>query len=377
MQDIKRSKSKLPFFIFLFMLLGVILRVGLIFFQTPSVDMQEVENVYNEDQHYQYFYQNLSTKDQSTYQRIYYAIREHIDKIPLEDTDIENIKKLYINVLDDHPEFYYANGQFQYIKERNVIDIIPEYDYSTEQINNYQQQIKEHTQVFIEKASKGSEYEKAKMVYEYVVENVEYKENSKIDQNIISSLIEGKSVCAGYARAYQYLAHQLGVQATYITGVAQETIQATNKGEGHAWVMIKMDDDYYYCDPTWGDVVEDEMKHTCYGYFLMNSDDMLACYKPDGQYEQTKQDQLNYFKNSRLYMNDYDETILNRAVRQGKSDKTRVAEIKCGNKHVFNQVKTKLESAYLGYRILSNNGCWNDDSRYYCNEELKLIELYY
>ena len=377
MQDIKQSKSKLPFIIFLFMVLGVVLRVVSVFFQTPSVDMEEVERVYNEDQHYQYFYQDLSTEDQNTYQRIYYAVREHIEKIPLEDTNIENIKKLYVNVLDDHPEFYYVNGQFQYIKERDIIHIIPEYDYSMEQVNSYEQQITEHTKAFLDKASNASEYEKAKMIYEYIVENVEYQENSKIDQNIISSLIEGKSVCAGYARAYQYLANQLGLEATYITGVAQETIQTTNKGEGHAWVMIKMNDDYYYCDPTWGDVIEDGMKHTCYGYFMMNSDDMLACYKPDGQYEETTQDQLNYFKNEKTYMDSYDESVLNRAVQQGKRNQTRVAEIKCGNQRVFNQVKSKLESAYLGYRILSNNGCWKDDSSYSWNEELKLIELYY
>ena len=44
---------------------------------------------------------------------------------------------------------------------------------------------------------------------------------------------------------------------------------------------------------------------------------MLKCYEPDGKYEKTNRDELDYFKDNSIYMTTYDKKVLYRAVRLG------------------------------------------------------------
>ena len=65
-----------------------------------------------------------------------------------------------------------------------------------------------------------------------------------MNQSAYSALVLGKTVCAGYARAYQYLLQKLGIPCYYCTGYA---------GENHAWNIVKLEDTYYNVDVTWSD----------------------------------------------------------------------------------------------------------------------------
>lgn len=73
---------------------------------------------------------------------------------------------------------------------------------------------------------------------------VTYDLTADMNQSAYSALVNGKSVCAGYARAYQYLLQQLGIPCYYCTGYS---------GGDHAWNIVKLDDGYYNVDVTWDD----------------------------------------------------------------------------------------------------------------------------
>ena len=68
--------------------------------------------------------------------------------------------------------------------------------------------------------------------------------NAPMNQSAYSALVNGRTVCAGYARAFQYLMQRLGIPCYYCTGYA---------GEDHAWNIIKLGEDYYNVDVTWDD----------------------------------------------------------------------------------------------------------------------------
>ena len=65
-----------------------------------------------------------------------------------------------------------------------------------------------------------------------------------MNQTAYSALVNRQTVCAGYARAFQYLLQQLGIPCYYCTGYA---------GESHAWNIVSLDDGYYNVDVTWDD----------------------------------------------------------------------------------------------------------------------------
>lgn len=378
MKDYKKTKGHFGWFILIGLMIGLGMSVWQFFIPSTKVDEKAIQAHINQDSNYKYFYEKLTDPNKSTYQRIYYALSENLKDIVIEETDIEIVQDIFTSVIYDHPELYYVNSQFEYRKNPNSIEFMPQYDYNKDEIEKLNQQIKNKTDIIISKARKETSRSKqARYVYDYLVENVEYQENKKTDQNILSSLLEEKSVCAGYARAYQYLLNELGIKSAYIVGTAKESNSQTLRGDRHAWVMVYIDKDYYYCDPTWGDIVEKEVAHTCHAYFMMSSDEMLKLYDPEDSYEKTKGNKSYYFQDEGSYLEKYDEKVMSKAIRIGLDNKSRVAEIKCANENVYERVKRDMKSSYLGYRLLTQNGCWSDDTTYACIDELKLIEIYY
>ena len=90
----------------------------------------------------------------------------------------------------------------------------------------------------------GSVAEKETYVHDALMQLVEYDLDAPMNQSAYSALVGGRSVCAGYARAFQYLMQLLDIPCYYCTGFA---------GEDHAWNIVKIDDVYHNVDVTWDD----------------------------------------------------------------------------------------------------------------------------
>jgi hypothetical protein len=92
------------------------------------------------------------------------------------------------------------------------------------------------------------EYEKVRKIYDYIVNNVRYDYDHLSDSSYLlqytayAALIQGKSVCQGYAMLFYLMTHEVGIQSRIITGIA-------NGGE-HAWNIVKIGSQYYCVDAT-------------------------------------------------------------------------------------------------------------------------------
>ena len=87
-------------------------------------------------------------------------------------------------------------------------------------------------------------YEKEKAVHDALLERISYNMGAGMNQSAYSALVNGQTVCAGYARAFQYLLQELEIPCYYCTGFA---------GESHAWNIVMLDDGFYNVDTTWDD----------------------------------------------------------------------------------------------------------------------------
>ena len=106
----------------------------------------------------------------------------------------------------------------------------------------------------IVKNKKGTTYENIKMVHNYLVENIEYdttisKENI---YNIYGALVNGQSVCEGYAKSFKYLMDALNIPCSLVIG---KGINQEGNTENHAWSYVQIEGKWYAIDVTWDDPV--------------------------------------------------------------------------------------------------------------------------
>ena len=129
-------------------------------------------------------------------------------------------------------------------------------------------------------------YEQVKAVYTYVIDNTEYME-SEHDQNIAGVFWKKQAVCAGYARAVQYLLERLGIPCIYVEG------NTIGSSEGHAWNIVQIGGQYYYVDATNGDQPEflegdavqlAEHKTTLYDYLCPFPEEYEMTYTPSEEF---------------------------------------------------------------------------------------------
>lgn len=133
----------------------------------------------------------------------------------------------------------------------------------------------------------GDDYQNIKMVHDYLVNNIEYDTSisEKNIYNVYGALVEGKSVCEGYARAFKYLLDGLEIESTMVIG---KGTNSNGESENHAWNYVKLDSSWYAVDCTWDDPVivgggflSNSSK---YRYFLKGEDEISKDHIPLGTF---------------------------------------------------------------------------------------------
>ena len=100
----------------------------------------------------------------------------------------------------------------------------------------------------------------------------------KIDylRTICGVFLNGKAVCEGYARAMQYLLQKCGIECAEIVGHVVD--DKGEKGEAHAWNLLKIDGDYYHLDATWDNgsntVQTVKSNDVGFSYFCVTTDEI-------------------------------------------------------------------------------------------------------
>ena len=92
----------------------------------------------------------------------------------------------------------------------------------------------------------GTDLEKVTGVYHYLIDTIEYDDTLE-HGDVYDALLDGNSVCMGYASAFQMIMEKLGVESYLCTG------DDLDDGQGHAWNAVRIGDEIYYVDATFGD----------------------------------------------------------------------------------------------------------------------------
>ena len=201
---------------------------------------------YSFDTNYYPYYAMLNKDEKEVYKQVYANIIEVKTKIvPIKKISTNSLTTIIESVYNDHPELFFVDNSYsyKYTKDDRCAQIILKYNSTVNNLDSSINTFNDKVNYIISKAnSYSSNYEKEKYVHDYLINNVSYNENASLNQTAYSALVNGQTVCAGYARAFQYIMTKLGIPTYYCVGYSQN--------QNHAWNIIRLDDGYYNVDVT-------------------------------------------------------------------------------------------------------------------------------
>ena len=332
---------------------------------TAELDDNQIQDLILTQQGF-YAFDNMDQSLHYLYGEILYILTHLQQDVLLSSVDKSDIEYAFQCVLIDHPEIYYVDGYTYttYSQDDEIVKIhfSGNYTKTKEEILTLNQQLEAAVMNCISGiAREADDYLKVKYCYEYLANHTVYNLEAVENQNLLSVLLYGESVCQGYAKAMQYLLWRMGVFNTLVVGTV-------DGGVGHAWNMVRMNGNYYYVDSTWGDAyyVFDQSQESedsrsldsiNYDYLGVTTDMLKKTHTIDNPvvlpYCVATDD--NYYVREGAYFLSYDTNqlavIFQRAYEQGKN----LVTLKCQNADVFQQMFQGLIVNQEVFGYLQNN----------------------
>lgn len=249
-----------------------------------------------------------SIKDESV--RVMYGqIEEYADSATEEIFAVDgelSYRQLYEGIYaykEDHPEVFWLTNscKFYYEDGSTYISLNFLMDYQT-RLNAQSELDAKVSEIVANAPTDATQFELELYAHDYIIDNCEYDfeaaESDEIEDNASSAygaLIEGKAICEGYARAFQLLCNELGVECVNIFG--------TDDDNNHMWNGVQIEGDWYQVDVTWDDT-EDEQKNIAqYLYFNLDDEKMYQDHQASELYENISDEEYeNTTANCNLYV---------------------------------------------------------------------------
>ncbi len=268
----------------------------------------------------EYYYSMLTSDLKKVYRNIFDAIVEFYPKASFDTTPIPDVEHVLKCITYDHPELYYL-AYCNIMMSTTFVELA--YLFTKEETAAMQERMDPEIQQYLACVTDSmSAYDAALRLQTKMVELVDYddvaletedKNREGLDylRTICGIFLNRKAVCAGYAKAMQYLLRRCGIECAYCTGHVIE--KNGSLGGGHAWNIFKMDGDYYQLDVTHNDPSKTSQKVRKEGYdhsyFGITTEEISRtrnfdmCPMEPAECTATR---CNYFTHNELVLDSYD-----------------------------------------------------------------------
>lgn len=298
-------------------------------------------------------YKQMSKKEKAVYEALYRGISEMQEDIPLpEEVNGDLYSKVYCILEKQEGQFFYLDSTYytaQKVRDAKVVyRTVADVEKMTAEL---QREIK--------KAVDGSAgvadgYSKVRYINDYIVSRCRYTigADSKYASTAYGCLVEGKANCEGYAKAFDMIAAEMGLESVLITGV-------TYTGENHAWNQVRIGPDWYNLDVTWADTdVAGDIRRA---YLLCNDKDFSVTHIPDTSLFKPfpcTSDQWNYYVRNGLYADSLEaaENILRHELTLGN----RSVDLKFADDRLYYRFKSNYIDLQAIFDIMMECGYSSD-----------------
>lgn len=204
---------------------------------------------YSYDQQFYPYYYMLDQTEKSLYKQLHANAEDLTERfLPIvKECTTGQLKRAFMALCNDHPELFWLNTSYGcYVDPSGqIIEIDLSFNHTAANLEVTKPKFEEAAQELVY-GSRGSQgdYGRERYVHDTLAKNTTYDLNAPANQSAYSALVDGRTVCAGYARAFQYVMQKLGIPCFYCAGYS---------GQEHAWNIVKLDGEYYNVDVTWDD----------------------------------------------------------------------------------------------------------------------------
>lgn len=205
-----------------------------------------VNDIYMSDQ---YYYENLLTQKEKEAYKILFENIKNIEPQFTLNVSMDELNRVWDALICDHPELINIS-LYSYKSYSGYVEIYPKYLTTSKfKLRNMERKVQKKIGQVVRKASRKNDFEKEKIVYEYLGKNNSYGFTYKNgDQSAYTVFSMSNTVCAGYGKAAQILLGNCGIHSII------------NINSNHIWNTVELDGEYYFFDAT------------CSGVFYRNLD---------------------------------------------------------------------------------------------------------
>ena len=324
------------------------------FYEEPEPEEEPLagisEEIQEETAQNGYYYMQLPENEKTVYDQVYRSLVER-NEVSVSTLSTEVLDKVFVCVLNDHPEIFYTSGYIYTAHSRGdetvSLSFLGKYDYDEAECERRVQLIEQAAEGIIGKIpADAADFDKIKYIFDTLVNETEYVAGAADNQNICSVFIGHESTCQGYAKATQYLLEKAGIKTTFVSGDVAEG--------SHAWNLVMADGAWYYLDTTWGDVdyqsqregetVATEVMAINYDYFMINSDRLYTTHSPNKivPLPDCMANENNYYVHEGLYLTGLDTEVLHQIFERAYEKGETTVQFQCANDAVFIQVSDYL-----------------------------------
>ena len=229
------------------------------------------------------YFAMLSEAEMNAYSFIYEGLMAGNDKIecPIK-LNADQLSKAMDSVLNDHPEIFWVDNNYSYSydpSDGSIKEIaFTFYDFADtpEKFQAAQEEFEAAAHSIVAAASEyQTAVERELYIHDYICENTVYDESAPYHQSAYSTIVLHRSVCAGYARSFQYLMNRAGVTCYYVTGCTEKSVEGSGDSGAHSWNMVIINGDYYNVDCLWDDTASESYGSPIYPFFNIPDSEMV------------------------------------------------------------------------------------------------------
>ena len=285
-----------------------------------DVSLNQTQETNNNDYSNNYLYKQLNTDEKIIYQKLYenkenlktgtfrIDFGNQFQTLLSQSNGEKELKQKYQSAIEvliyENPEIFYLDATKMfiniekttkltstkynvYIDSGNKVNYLADGLSGKEDIDTYQLKIEKVRDYIVSKVNGKSDYEKIKMIHDYLRDTIEYDSTlSKSNiYDIYGALVLRECVCEGYAKSFQYLMNEVEIDNVIVIGTGTNS---TGKTENHAWNYVLLDNNWYAIDVTWDDPIligEGKMpEESKYKYFLKGANTMNQNHVPSGKF---------------------------------------------------------------------------------------------